>query len=310
MRILIAGELNVDLLLQNYHTFPVPGTEVLVDDVSIALGSSSAICAAGLAKLGNPVTLVSTVGADAWGELCVNTLRELGVDTARVRSDASIKTGVTVSITSPRDRALVTYLGSIAASTAREFPDEGFDGYEHFHISSFFLQKGLRPDVERLLAAARRRGLTTSLDPGFDPDERWGVDLLDALEQLDVFLPNEVELEGVTGKKDREQALRSLDNGHTLTMAKLGREGCGALVNGALLHVPSFQVQAVDTTGAGDSFNAGFLHAWLRKMPLRDAMRFGAACGALSTLGVGGTASQPTEEAARRFLAQRDESTI
>src|SRR5579884_980538 len=220
MRILIAGELNADLLLQNYHSFPAPGTEVLVDDVTQALGSSSAICAAGLAKLGTEVTLASTVGADAWGELCVNTLRELAVDTSRVRREPSIKTGVTVSITSPRDRALVTYLGSIAASTARQFPDEGFAGFEHFHISSFFLQKGLRPDVKRLLGAARRCGLTTSLDPGFDPDERWGADLLDALEEVDLFLPNEVELEGVTGKKDREAALRALQNGRTLTVAK------------------------------------------------------------------------------------------
>jgi len=302
MRILIAGELNVDLVLQNYHSFPAVGTEVLVDDVTLTLGSSSAICAAGLARLGNAVTFAGRVGADSWGELCLNRLSAFGIDSSRVITDRTVKTGITVSITSPRDRALVTYLGSIAASVAEDFPDQCFDGFDHLHAASFFLQKALRPGLKRVLAAASRHGLTTSLDPGFDPDEQWGRDLLDVLGEVDIFLPNEVELERVTGVKDRDEALRAQANGRTLTVAKLGSEGCAAMVDGQIVKAPAFQVKTVDTTGAGDSFNAGFLHAWLRKRPLADAMVFAAACGALSTLGSGGTTSQPTEEEALEFL--------
>jgi sugar/nucleoside kinase (ribokinase family) len=305
MKILVAGELNMDLVLQNYHTFPVIGAEVLVDDVTLTLGSSSAICAAGLAKLGNAVTFSGRVGADSWGEMCIQALANFGVDTSRVRPDAALKTGLTVSITSSRDRALVTYLGAMTAQNADDFPESAFRGFDHMHVSSFFLQKGLRPGLKQVLAVAHAHGLTTSLDPGFDPDEEWGRrDLAEVLGEVDVFLPNEVELEGITGRADRRQAMRALANGRTLIVAKLGSEGCAALVDGELVTAPAFRVQAVDTTGAGDSFNAGFMHAWLRKQPLLEAMRFAAACGALSTLGSGGTASQPTEAEARSFLAQ------
>jgi sugar/nucleoside kinase (ribokinase family) len=306
LNILIAGELNLDLILQNYRSFPALGREVLVDDVTLTMGSASAICACGLAKLGNRVTFVGKVGSDSWGDLCKSNLASCGVDISRVLVDPALKTGITVSITSPTDRALVTYPGASTALEASDFQPESFHGFRHLHVSSFFIQQGLRPGIQRLLSLASECGLTTSLDPGFDPDEKWGRDLLDALSSVDVFLPNEIELEGVTGLRDREQALRSVANGRTLTIAKLGVDGCIALESGNILAIPAFPVEPVDTTGAGDSFNAGFLHAWLRGASLPESMRFAAACGALSTLSAGGTNAQPSEQQARDFLANRE----
>jgi sugar/nucleoside kinase (ribokinase family) len=302
MRILVAGELNLDLVLQNYLSFPTLGQETLVEDVTLTLGSSSAICAAGLAKLGNEVSFTGKLGCDSWGDECLRHLARLRVDSSRVMPDAAVKTGITVSISGPRDRAMVTYLGAMAAMRAEEILSRGFDGFNHFHAASVFLQRALRPDLKELLAAAHERGLTTSIDPGFDPEEKWGRDIIDLLVNVDVFLPNEVEMQGLTGTRDVEQALRSLQNGHTLTVAKLGRDGCATFENGRVVRVAAFPVQPVDTTGAGDSFNAGFLHSWLRKAPLRDALGFAAACGAISTQGVGGTAAQATEEQAKAFL--------
>jgi sugar/nucleoside kinase (ribokinase family) len=310
LKILIAGELNLDLILQNYRSFPALGREVLVEDVTLTMGSASAICACGIAKLGNPVTFVGKVGADSWGELCKSKLAASGVDISRIMVDPALKTGITVSITSPTDRALVTYSGASTALAASDFTPESFRGFQHLHVSSFFIQQGLRPGVKQLMGMASECGLTTSLDPGYDPDEKWGRDLLEALSEVDIFFPNENELEGVTGLGDRERALRSVANGRTITVAKLGTDGCMALESGKILAVPAFPVQSVDTTGAGDSFNAGFLHAWLRGAPLRDAMTFAAACGALSTLSSGGTSAQPTEQEARRFLAEREARPI
>src|SRR3954471_18224962 len=173
MKILIAGELNVDLVLQNYQSFPQPGKEVLVDDMSLTLGSASAICAAGLAKLGDDVTFAGKVGCDAWGDLALDSLRALNVDLRRVIRDLRIKTGITVSVTSAQDRALITYLGSIAALRESDIEDAWFAGFQHLHVSSFYLQQGLRPGLKSLLARAHRAGLTTSIDPGFDPLGRW-----------------------------------------------------------------------------------------------------------------------------------------
>jgi len=310
LKILIAGELNLDLILQNYHSFPAIGHEVLVDDVTLTMGSASAICACGLSRLGNAVTFVSKVGTDSWGDLCKTKLASAGIDVSRVMSDPALKTGITISISSPTDRALVTYPGASTALEAEDFDRESFRGFRHLHVSSFYIQQGLRPGIKRLLALATECGLTTSLDPGFDPDEKWGRDLLETLSEVDVFLPNEVELENITGFADPKQALQSVANGRTLTVAKLGKQGCMALRDGEIVAVPAYPVDPVDTTGAGDSFNAGFLHAWLRGERLTESMSFAAACGALSTLAPGGTGSQPTEKEARDFLAARETQTI
>lgn len=308
MKILIVGELNVDLVLHNPLSFPAPGRETLVEDLSLTLGSASAICAAAWTKLGDQVTFVGKVGCDAWGDLCLASIRANGIDATAVICDESLKTGITVSITSAADRALITYLGSIAALRPDEISDDTLSAHRHLHVSSFFLQRGLRPGLKPLLARAHRHGLTTSLDPGFDPEERWGPDLIDVLREVDVFLPNETELAGISRRADRSAALRALDNGRTIIVTKLGADGCMAIRGGEISSLPAFRVEPVDTTGAGDTFNAGFLHAWLDGQVLLDAMTFGSACGALSTLGLGGTANQPTPDEVRAFLARQPKS--
>jgi sugar/nucleoside kinase (ribokinase family) len=305
-RVLVAGELNVDLILQGYQVFPVPGKEVLVDDFLMTLGSASAICAMGLARLTAPVAFLGVVGDDPWGAYCVDTMRAAGIDVTRVAVESTIKTGVTVSLTAAhRDRALVSYLGSIAALEGGAIGDAALAGFDHLHMSSYFLQKKLRPSSASVFRRARAAGLTTSLDPGFDPSERWGADLRETLREVDLFFPNEVELHGIAGTSDVREGLERLQNGRTLTVAKLGPRGAAAIVEGRLLEVPAFPVQPVDTTGAGDSFDAGFLYAWLAGRPVAECLRWGAACGSLSTRGSGGTDHQASLAEAERLLAGR-----
>ena len=302
-KLLVVGEINVDLVLQGYHDFPAPGKEVLVDDFSMVLGSASAICAMGLARLGDPVAFLGKVGDDPLGRFCVEAMRERRIDVSRVVVDARLKTGVTVAITSSSDRALVSFLGSIRALVGADVPPTVFPSFDHLHISSYFMQERLRPAIRGLFAAARRLGLTTSLDPGYDPSETWGRDLCDTLAEVDVFFPNEVELRALSGSDDPEEGLRRLQNGRTRVVAKLGALGAMTFDNGVAVRVPAFPVKTLDTTGAGDSFDAGFLHAWLRGEPVLSCLRLGGACGALSTLGLGGTASQPSLDEAEAFLA-------
>ena len=167
-------------------------------------------------------------------------------------------------------------------------------GLDHLHASSFFFQEGLRPDFPDLFARARRAGLTTSLDTGFDPSGQWDGGLRETLRETDLFFPNEVELAALTGTEDPAEGLRRLENGRTRVVAKLGKNGAMTLDGGRVVHVPAYPVETIDTTGAGDSFNAGFLHRWLQGAPIVECLRLGAACGALSTLGLGGTGAQPT----------------
>jgi sugar/nucleoside kinase (ribokinase family) len=300
--VLVVGEVNPDLVLHG-EAFPTAGKEVIVDDFVMTLGSASAICAMGLARLGDTVAFVGKVGADPWGEYCLGTMRAAGIDINGILRDPGLKTGVTVSITSARDRALVSYIGAIGALRAADVPDDALAGAAHLHVSSYFLQAGLRPGLRSLFARARAAGLTTSLDPGFDPSERWDGDLVETLSEVDLFFPNEVEIRAITRTDAVPDALRRLRGGRTRTVAKLGAQGCATLADdGGVLQVPSYSVEAVDTTGAGDSFNAGFLHAWLGRRPLEECLRWGAACGSLSTRGLGGTARQATAEEVERLV--------
>jgi sugar/nucleoside kinase (ribokinase family) len=292
VRILAVGEINVDFVFKGCHALPTPGREVLADDFVMTPGSSSMICAMGLARLGNRVAFHGRLGVDASGKFCLQSLREAGIDIATLNPDGALRTGVTASLSTPQDRALVTFAGAIAELRAEEIKDEWLAAADHLHVSSYYLQKALRPGCRDLFARAASAGLTTSLDPGFDPEQRWEDDLFDTLREVDVFLPNEQELQAITGREDMREALAFVQNGHTQTVVKRGRHGCTTLHEDQWLDVPAYPVDAIDSTGAGDSFDAGFLHAWLREMPLLECMRWGSACGSLSTRGIGGTTSQ------------------
>jgi sugar/nucleoside kinase (ribokinase family) len=300
--VLCAGEINVDLVLQGYSEFPVPGKEVLVEDSQLVLGSATAIMAMGLARLGTPVAFVGKVGDDLWGHYCLDDMAGRGIDVSRVIRGGGLKTGITVSITHAADRALVTHMGAINALASGDVPDAAMAGCGHLHVSSFFLQEALRPGLPGLFERARRAGLTTSLDTGFDPSGEWDGGLRETLRETDLFFPNEVELHALTGCSDPAEGLRKMHNGRTRVVAKLGKDGAMTLDGNTVAHVPAYVVDAVDTTGAGDSFNAGFLHRWLAGAPLVDCLRLGAACGGLSTRGLGGTATQPTLEEAEALV--------
>jgi sugar/nucleoside kinase (ribokinase family) len=292
MKILVAGELNADAVFVGLSSLPRLGHEVLAEDFSLDLGSSSAICAAGLAKLGNDVGFITRVGADLLGRFCLDRLRLLGVDASAAIVDPALRTGITAAI-STTDRALVTYPGTISELAAADIPPDLLRRFQHVHVSSYFLQRALRPGLGELFATAKRLGLSTSLDPGADPTDTWCADIRELLQHVDIFLPNEVELAALTGCSSVKDGLRTLQNGNTLTVAKLNKKGCAVLRPEGLLTVPAIPVVPVDTTGAGDSFNAGFLHARLLGKSLEECLRCGSVCGGLSTQSPGGVAGQP-----------------
>lgn len=300
--IVVAGELNVDLILTGMEGLPAFGTEILAGGVCQTPGSSSMICAMGLARLGETVRFVGRVGDDERGRFCTRALDDAGIDTTGVIVDPALDTGLTVALSTARDRALITYPGAIAELRGADVLSSTLAGASHLHVSSYFLQRRLQEDFIDLVARARLGGLTISLDPGYDPSARWDAGLRDLLPLVDVFLPNEVEALALTGADDLESALRELATFGPLVVVKVGARGCMTMEEDDIVEVPSFPVAAVDTTGAGDSFDAGFLHAWRAERPLRDCLRWAAACGALSTRALGGTSAQPTADDVRALV--------
>ena len=304
MRVLVAGELNPDLVLASLTSAPEPGREVVAREFALRLGSSSAICASGLAKLGNEVAFLGKAGDDPFGRFCVQELTAAGVDVSLVRIDPSLQTGLTVSITG-RDRALVSYPGAMEDLRADDVRDSVLACFDHLHVSAYFLQRGLKPGLPGLFRRARALGIATSFDPGHDPYDEWGDGIRDVFRDTSVLFLNEIELELTTGSGDIEQGLRQLATDSTLAVVKLGARGSAALgASGVIERVPVMEVDVVDTTGAGDSFNAGFLHAWLRDSSLAEALRCGVVCGSLSTRGLGGCEAQPDAVQLQEHLAR------
>jgi len=292
--IVVAGEINVDLILTGERVRPDFGHERLVQDATLTLGSSSVIFACQAARLGLGVAFVGKAGADTFGDFMLRGMAASGVDVSAVQRVPDMKTGITVSLSEPRDRAMLTFPGTIAELRAQDVSDELLRLARHLHVSSAFLQERLLPHLAALFARAKALGCSTSLDTGWDPAERWDGRVRTALASVDVFMPNEEEAPPLAQAPTPEAALGILAEIVPVVAVKLGARGAMAAAGRERASCPAYPVTVVDTTGAGDSFDAGFVCGYLRGWPLERSLRLGCACGALSTRAAGGTASQPT----------------
>ncbi|MBE3574312.1 MAG: carbohydrate kinase family protein [Firmicutes bacterium] len=302
--LLAVGELNPDLIVTGLGQPPVPGREVFVRGARLTLGSSTAICAAGVAKLGLPVALVAHVGEDVAGRFCLDYLTRCGVDVSRVKLHPDQPTGFTVSLAYAGDRALLTFPGVMGDLTAGDLPDDLLLRARHLHLSSYFLHRNLREDYAALFARAKALGLTTSLDPGWDPEERFAPPLDPLLPHLDLFLPSEAEALALTRSTTLDEALDRLSQAGPLSVVKCGGRGAVAVGRGYRAQIPAFEVEVVDPTGAGDSFDAGFLYGWLTGRGLEESLRLGAACGALAVQAVGGAEGFAGLRQVEQFLTE------
>jgi sugar/nucleoside kinase (ribokinase family) len=300
--VIVVGELNADLILLGDVIPEFGQVEKLVDDAALVLGSSSAIFACGAARLGLRVAFIGKVGDDALGQFVLRELERHGIDSTGVVVDPVLKTGLTVILSRAGDRALLTYPGSIAALRYAEIDRALLARGRHVHLGSYFLLDALRPDVPRLFAEARALGLSVSLDTNYDPQELWNGGLHEALRHVDIFLPNQAELLAITRQTEVGAALAALGDGVPTVVVKLGSRGAQALHARQLVEAGTIAVQAVDTTGAGDSFDAGFVYGHLAGWTVAEALRMACICGALSTRAVGGTAAQATLAEAQAFL--------
>jgi sugar/nucleoside kinase (ribokinase family) len=299
--ILVAGEINPDLILTG-DVVPVFGqVEKLVDSADLMVGSSSAIFACGAARLGLRVAFAGLCGDDLLGRFMLDEMTQRGVDVSAVRLDPALQTGLTVILNQLGDRAMLTHLGAIQALTADDVQDSLLARARHLHVASYFLQSALQPGLPGLFERAHALGLTTSLDTNWDPSGEWrGVDGL--LQGVDVFLPNENEALALTGAKDRETAGKQLNQICQVAVIKSGAAGAIACKSDEVASVPALQVQVVDTVGAGDTFDAGFLYGFLSDWNLEKCLRLAVACGSLSTRAAGGTAAQPTLDEVIQYL--------
>ncbi len=291
--VLVAGEINPDLILAGNVTPEFGQVEKLVDSATLTIGSSSAIFACGAARLGLKVAFIGVCGDDVFGRFMLDEMSKRGVDVCHVIVRADGQTGLSVILNDQVDRAILTHPGLIAELQASDIADSLLRQSRHLHVASYFLQTKLQPDLPNLFQRAHSLGLTTSLDTNYDPSEQWlGFDEL--LSVTNVFLPNEKEAVSLSGESNVDLAADRLGSRVEALGIKLGAEGALGVQNGARVRVASIPVKVIDTVGAGDSFDAGFLFGYLNSWSLEKSLRLACVCGALSTQQAGGTNGQPT----------------
>lgn len=305
----VAGELNLDLILYGLPRRRAAEREYLASGMALTLGSSSAIFAHNLACLGNRVGFVSRTGQDPFGQQARAALAAAGVDVSRVRTAPSPPAGLTVILAQKSGREILTFPGAISELRWEDLDLAYLERGRHFHLSSFYLHRRLRPDLPRLFAHLRRAGLTTSLDTNDDPEDCWNGGLGRVLPYLDILFLNQKE---ATRLRPIWAGPRA--PGGLLVVIKRGARGaiaCRGACRGGGRHLrqapgkwsaPAVRAPLVDAVGAGDSFDAGFIHQFIRGADVPACLALANRAGALSVTRPGGTAAFRDPALLRRLL--------
>jgi sugar/nucleoside kinase (ribokinase family) len=305
--LLVLGDANPDLILTGDVEPAFGQAETLVDEARITVGGSGAITACAAAGLGLRVALCGVVGDDLFGRFMRDELERRTVDVRGLVVKADRPTGLTVVLARPGDRAILTHEGTIPDLRTSQIDLGLLDSTRHVHVSSYFLQHHLRPGLPELFERIRERGATTSVDPNWDPSERWDGGIRDLLSATDVFLPNATEAMRIADADTADEAAAELATHAGLVVVKTGAAGAVAARGDAVVRASAPPAEAVDTTGAGDAFDAGFIASWLEVENLERSLAIANACGSLSTRMLGGVDAQATlDEALELAGAEAD----
>jgi sugar/nucleoside kinase (ribokinase family) len=306
MDVCVVGEINLDLILYGLPKELVLDRELLASGLALTLGSSSAIFAHNLALLGTKVGFISKTGGDPLGKIALERLAASGVDVSHVKQAAGrTSTGLTVALPYLQQRYILTYPGTMFEMQYSDIDMEYVRSARHLHVSSFFLHRALRPRMAELFRQAKAAGLSTSLDTNDDPENKWDRDLLEVLKHVDIFLPNDREAKKIAHTDDLSKAINVLaglakvvvvKRGTAAAICRSGQEQCS-------LVPPS--VKSVDDIGAGDSFDAGFIHQHLRGAKLEDCLAFANLAGAYSATKEGGTEAFRDRSSLTSFMRQQ-----
>ena len=288
--VIVVGELNADLIFNQLASFPEIGKEKLAERMTLTLGSSAAIFASNLSSLGGKVAFIGKIGDDIIGRFCKQQLEDKRVDTSMVLIDNALDTGATVVLNFNEDRAMITHQGAMKHLSLADITGENISKGNHLHFSSYFLQPGFRDKLAGLFKLAKNAGMTTSFDVQWDPEENWQFDYREVIPFVDVFLPNEKELQMLTGKTNTEDAIEEIKGITKILAVKMGNRGSLLVCDGMNIFKPAFlNKEVVDAIGAGDSFNAGFIYQYIKGSPLEKCQEFANLTGAVSTTAAGGT---------------------
>jgi sugar/nucleoside kinase (ribokinase family) len=301
----VVGETNLDLILYGLPKILELDRELLASGLSVTLGSSSAIFAHNLSMLGTKVGFVSKTGGDALGQMALDRLAVAGVDVAHVsQGGGGAPTGLTVVLPQVQRRYILTYPGAMFEMQYSDIDMNYVRSARHLHLSSYFLHRALRPRIVDIFREAKEAGLSTSLDTNDDPENKWDEDLLGVLKYVDFFLPNDREVKKIARTDDLSKALNILAGLAKVVVVKRGSAAAICRSGAEQYSLMPPKITPTDDVGAGDSFDAGFIHKVLAGATLEDALAFANLAGAFSTTQEGGTEAFRDRASFEKFVAE------
>ena len=305
--IIALGELNVDLILNQIEGEPEIGKEKFAKQMTLTLGSSTAIFAANAAALGAKVGFCGMIGNDSFGDLVEQSLQQKGVDTRYLIRQDKYATGATICMSYDEDRANLTYQGAMDYMSLKDINPEVFQSTKHIHISSIFMQSGVKNDLIKILELCKANGVTTSLDSQWDPTEQWDLDYKAVLPLVTVFMPNETELKFLTRSAKLDEAIEKIRPYINAAVIKCGSRGSLLMRQGKQDRIQKalLNKNIVDCIGAGDSFNSGFITRFAAGDALDICQQYGNMTGAVNTTAAGGTTAFTSREDVERIGRER-----
>lgn len=301
-RVLMFGDVNVDIMMGGLESLPVPDRETICETYELTVGSSAAICACNYASLGGDVSILGLTGRDENGDFMLREMQSYGINVDHVRRTSEVGTGVTVNLTHGSNRTQITYPGTIAEFDGSSVDRSVVNEFDHLHFAGPYLQTKFRPHITRLLDLASEAGISTSLDPQWDVTEGW--EFMDEwLPRLTYLFLNRDEALSMSKTALPEAAIRWLGAKTACPLVKLGSQGVMIRVGTDVKVIPAYSIEVVDTTGAGDAFDAGFLRSVLDQgLEFEEAVRFANATAARSCTFIGGVNARSSVDDVVAFL--------
>lgn len=302
----VYGDVNIDLVVPGVENLPEPGSEVDVPVMETFVGGGAALFTLGLAKLGLTPVFQGSIGRDMYGEYIRNLFRELGVDDSLLLDSDTKKTGISISFTTEKDRCFLTYRGTNEGLSLKHMDLGQLPGAKHVHVTGYEGATNHAEYLDILTKIHEMGDVTVSFDVGWDMTGVWYEGIFDLLPMIDVLFMNETECQHYTRCEDIETGARKLAEKAGMAVIKLGKTGAMAIKDGEKYYAPAYKVQAVDTTGAGDSFNAGFIYGFLQGLPMEECLKCGNGCGALSVTKLGGNTGFPFRAELEKWIQDHE----
>jgi ribokinase len=303
-QVVTLGDINVDIIAF-IPRYPSLGSDGLAERVQVHSGGSAANTATVLANFGVDVGIIGRVGKDVFAAQALASLIGAGVDLSCIQLDDEVITGMMfIPVTPDGERTMFGYRGANPWLDSALL-DKGYIAQaEVFHLSGYaLLAEPQRSAARRAVEMACQAGVAVSLDVGLEAAAKVTKEVKTLLPLADLIFPNQAEAEHLTSRSDVKGAVRALLGYGIKTVAlKLGEQGCTVGSEGEILSVPTFAVEVQDTTGAGDSFDAGFILGRLWDLDACESAILANALGALATSAIGAGDALPGPEKVRALL--------